>query len=150
MTRIPKDFSAFLKLLNAHGVEYLLVGGYAVGLHGYPRPTGDIDFWIAASSKNAERVINVIRDFGFDVPDLDPRLISEEQRILRMGIPPTRIEVISTISGVSFTDCYQRRIEAELDGVKVNLIHLEDLRTNKRASGRDKDLVDLDHLREGP
>jgi len=148
MTRIPKDFNAFLKLLNAHGVEYLLVGGYAVGLHGYPRPTGDIDFWIATSTENAHRVIRVIREFGFAVPDLDPSLITEEKRILRMGLPPTRIEVISTISGLTFEACYPRRVESELDGVKVSLIHLEDLKANKRASGREKDIIDLKYLPE--
>lgn len=148
MTRIPADFNAFLKLLNAHGVKYLLVGGYAVGLHGYPRATGDIDLWVATSSDNADRVIAAIRSFGFDVPSLDASLITEDKQILRMGIPPRRIEVICTISGVDFDDCYTRRVETNLDGVAVQLIHLDDLKANKLAAGRDKDLVDLKYLPE--
>lgn len=146
MIRIPNDFKAFLRLLNAHGVEYLLVGGYAVGLHGYPRPTGDIDFWVATTESNADRVIAAIREFGFDPPSLVPSLLTERKQILRMGIPPYRIEVICTISGVEFAECYQRRVAVDLDGVEVQMICLDDLKANKLASGREKDLVDLKYL----
>ena len=143
---LPQDFKDFLKLLNSRQVEYLLVGGYAVGYHGYPRATADIDLWVAISEENAHKVINVLREFGFDTPDLSDLLFLEKNRVVRMGFPPFRIEVITSASGVDFHECYARRIEAAIDDVQVNIISLEDLKANKKASGRTKDLTDLENL----
>lgn len=143
---LPPDFKDFLKLLNAHQVEYLLIGGYAVGYHGYPRATADMDVWIALHLQNAERLVAVLREFGFDVPELSVELFLTEDRIVRMGVPPLRIEIVTTISGVSFGECYAERIVDLLDGVEVNLISLKHLKINKRASGRHKDLNDLENL----
>lgn len=143
---LPLDFKEFLKLLNAHGVEYLLIGGYAVGYHGYPRATQDMDIWIAMFPDNAERITAALREFGYDVPELVPALFLRETGIVRMGVPPMRIEIISTISGVRFDECYARRVVDTLDGVPVSLIGLDDLKANKRASGRHKDLDDLENL----
>jgi hypothetical protein len=92
------------------------------------------------------RLLNLNKDFGFDPPELSPELFQKEDKVIRMGIPPMRIELITSIDGVSFDDCYQSRIEDEIDGVKVNIIDLEHLKINKKASGRHKDLNDLDHL----
>ena len=143
---LPPDFKDFLRLLNAHQVEYLLVGGYAVGYHGYPRATADMDIWVAISPKNADKLAVVLKAFGFDVPELSADLFLEENQIIRMGVPPVRIEIITTASGVTFEDCYAERVADELDGIEVNLISLEHLKINKRASGRHKDLNDLEHL----
>jgi predicted nucleotidyltransferase len=143
---LPPDFKEFLRLLNTHTVEYLLIGGYAVGYHGYPRATNDMDIWIAIHSDNAERMVRVLREFGFETPDLSPELFLQDHSMVRMGLPPMRIEVLTTISGVEFAACYATRETAMIDGVEVTLISLPDLKVNKQASGRYKDLDDLEHL----
>jgi hypothetical protein len=145
---LPNDFKEFLRLLRAHGVEYLLVGGWAVIYHGYPRATDDLDVWIAMAPANAARVIKALREFGFDVPELSPDLFLQNDRIVRMGVEPVRIEVMTTISGVEFGECYREGLETTLDGEPVNLISLRHLRLNKKASGRLKDLSDLENLPE--
>jgi hypothetical protein len=133
-------------LLNSHQVEYLLIGGYAVGYHGYPRATADMDLWVAIHEQNAERLVTVLKKFGFNVPELSENLFMKANQIVRMGVPPMRIELLTTISGVSFEECYRERIIDEIDGVEVSIINLRYLRINKRASGRHKDLDDLEHL----
>jgi predicted nucleotidyltransferase len=143
---LPSDFREFLKLLNANGVEYLLIGGYAVGYHGYPRATNDIDIWIATNEINASRITRVLKEFGFDTPDLTPELFLQKDRMVRLGLPPMRIEVLVEISGVQFSECYKERVDDVIDGIPVNLISLKHLKLNKKASGRYKDLDDLEHL----
>jgi len=145
-TRLPPDFKEFLRLLGSHGVEYLLIGGYAVGYHGYPRATQDMDIWIAAHPRNADRMVAVLREFGFDTPNLSADLFLQDRSLVRMGIAPMRIEIVTTISGVSFDDCYAQRVTDTLDGVAVEIISLQHLKENKKASGRHKDLDDLEHL----
>lgn len=145
-TRLPPDFKEFLRLLAAHGVEYLLVGGYAVSYHGYARATADMDVWVAATPENAEKLVAVLKEFGFDVPDLSPDLFLQPDTIVRLGEPPLRIELLTSISGVSFQDAYARRAVDHIEGLEVSLISLDDLKTNKRAAGRYKDLADLEQL----
>jgi hypothetical protein len=149
MTQLQADFKDFLSLLNAHRVEYLLIGGYAVGYHGYPRATVDLDVWIASTPENAQRTVAVLREFGFTDPVLTPGLFLERDRIVRMGVPPFRIEIATTISGVEFDPCYRSRIDAVIDGVPVPVIDLASLRRNKLAAGRNKDLDDLENLPAG-
>jgi len=143
---LPPDFKDFLKLLNSKQVEYLLIGGYAVGYHGYSRATADMDIWIAIHPRNAEKMVEVIREFGFAVDRLSAELFLKENNVIRMGVPPFRIEVLTTISGVSFEECYKERVTDILDEVEVNLISLKHLKANKKASGRLKDLTDLEYL----
>ncbi len=143
---LTRDFKEFLQCLNAHGVEYLLIGGHAVAYHGYPRATADMDVWVAVNPSNARRLVRSLKAFGFDVPELEPKLFLRRNRIIRMGIPPNRIEIQTGISGLEFRRVYGRRVVAQLDGVPVNLIPLEDLKKNKKASGRHKDLADLENL----
>lgn len=143
---LPNDFKEFLRLLRARGVEYLVVGGWAVIYHGYPRATDDLDIWIAVSPTNAERIVNVFREFGFDVPQLSADLFLKDDSLIRIGVEPVRIEVMTSISGVNFEDCYSRRLETELNEEPVSLINLRHLRQNKAASGRLKDLSDLENL----
>jgi predicted nucleotidyltransferase len=135
-----------LKLLNSHKVEYLLIGGYAVGYHGYPRATADMDLWVAIHQENAEKLVVVLKEFGFDVPELSVNLFLKADQIVRMGIPPMRIELLTTISGVSFEECYSEQIIDVIDGVEVSIINLRHLKLNKQASGRHKDLDDLKNL----
>jgi predicted nucleotidyltransferase len=144
--RLPNDFKDFLKLLNGNRVEYLLIGGYAVGYHGYPRATGDMDIWVAINPENADRIAVALKEFGFAVPQLSAELFLRQNQIVRLGVPPVRIELMTTISGVEFQECYLARVVAELDGVKVNLIDLKHLKINKKACGRYKDLNDLENL----
>ena len=143
---LPLDFKEFLTLLHTNHVEYLLIGGYAVGYHGYPRATNDLDIWIALNPENAIKMTKVIKDFGFDTSDLSSELFLQKGRIVRMGLPPIRIEVLLEISGVQFNQCYEERIDDVIDDIPVKLINLKHLKTNKRASGRYKDLDDLEHL----
>jgi len=133
-------------LLNEHKVEYLIIGGYAVAFHGYPRATADMDIWIAVHSRNADKVIAALKEFGLDVPELSPALFLKEGQIVRMGVPPVRIEIATSISGVKFEECYAKRVVDKLDGVTVNFINLEHLKINKKASGRHIDLNDLENL----
>ena len=142
----PQDFVEFLKLLNAHNVEYLLVGGFAVAIHGYPRATADMDVWVARNQANAERMVLCLREFGFDTPDVTPELFEDPDRIVRMGEAPLRIEILMEIDGVNFDDCYSRADEQMVDGSPVPVISLNDLKVNKRASGRPKDRDDLENL----
>jgi Nucleotidyl transferase of unknown function (DUF2204) len=145
-TRLAPDFKEFLQLLRSAKIEYLLVGGYAVGHYGFPRATADLDIWVANHDENASRLVEVLRKFGFDVPALNTSLFQEPGHVVRMGVPPIRLEVLSSIDGVEFQDCYPRRQIAEIDGVEVDIISLADLKTNKRASGRHQDLNDLEKL----
>jgi predicted nucleotidyltransferase len=146
-TTLPSDFREFLRLLSEKNVKYLIVGGYAVGYHGYPRSTGDMDVWVDSTEENADRLVQALKAFGFDVPKLDSDLFVDPDRVVRMGHPPLRIEILTSVTGVSFEECYSSRVEEELeDGTPIHFIGLEKLKENKRASGRHKDLDDLENL----
>ena len=144
--KIPKDFKEFLKLLNANNVKYLLIGGYAVGYYGYPRPTGDMDIWIRIDEENAEKTVKALNEFGFFSPTLTKELLLREKQIVRMGIAPFRLEVSTFIDGVEFDECFDEKEVVDLDDVQINLISLKHLKINKKASGRYKDLNDLENL----
>jgi hypothetical protein len=144
--QLPPDFKDFLKLLNEEKVEYLLVGGYAVGFHGYPRATKDMDIWVAVSPENAERLVRVFCRFGFSPKSISAALFLNESKVIEMGIEPFRIDVIMNISGVSFSECYTQKVEYIYEGITINLIDLGHLKSNKRATGRLRDLADLEEL----
>ncbi len=146
MIQLPTEFKEFLRSFIDHDVEYLLIGGYAVGYHGYPRATADITVWVACNRSNADRIVEALKAFGFDVPELTPALFLKEQRVVRMGIAPLRIEISMSIDGVEFEACYRERIVDMIEGLKISIINLKHLKQNKRASGRLKDLADLDYL----
>ncbi|MCY1056470.1 DUF6036 family nucleotidyltransferase [Nannocystis sp. SCPEA4] len=145
-TTLPSHFSEFLQLLNQEKVEYLLVGGWAVGLHGRARYTADIDFWYRLDPVNASRVLRVLNQFGIDDPALTQEVLLSRGRIFRMGWPPMRIELLNTIDGVEFDACYERRYMLTVDDVEIAVISRDDLIANKRASNRPKDLADVDEL----
>jgi hypothetical protein len=146
MIRLPPDFKECLALFNAHRVEYLLIGGYAVAVHGYPRATQDLDLWIAASRENAGKVVAAVHEFGFPLEGLREEDFTEPGKIVWMGNPPLRIDILNRISGVEFSECVRRRVMVDIDGVETPVISLADLKTNKQASGRLKDLADLEEL----
>ncbi len=140
------DFKDFLKYLSLNKVKYLLVGGYAVGYHGYPRATGDMDIWIALTEENARRAAQALIDFGMSAKEVTPEIFMEEKKIIRMGLSPVQIEVITSVTGVEFGECYKRKETIEVDDIPIYIISLEDLKQNKRAAGRYQDLEDLEHL----
>ena len=131
-------------MLHAHGVRHLLIGGWAVGYHGYPRNTADIDIWIAVDTANCEAVIRMLKEFIGAAPS--PEEFFKRPYVLRMGVPPNRVEIITDIAGVDFDACFEKRVDATLDGVPVTLIGLDDLLANKKAAGRDKDITDAKQL----
>src|SRR4030067_989313 len=141
---LPQDFKEFLRWVDAEGGEYLLIGGYAVAYHGFPRATEDIDLWVASSPQNADRIVKALKQFGFDLPELQPDLFLKADSIVRMGVPPLRIELSTTISGVTFDESYMARVTEDIDGIAVSIINLADLKKNKQASGRHQDLADLE------
>lgn len=131
---LPPDWKEFLQLLNAHQVEYLLVGGLAVSYYGYPRATGDIDLWVAVSRKSARKIVLVLEEFGFAETKLSQAMFLKKDRVIRMGNPPLRIELLTSISGVEFASCFRNRTVDLLDGVPVNIISLEELKAVDRKS----------------
>ncbi|KWT79576.1 hypothetical protein [Candidatus Magnetominusculus xianensis] len=143
---IYKDFREFVELLIDKKVEYLIVGGYAVAFHGHPRYTGDLDIWIRISEENAAKILHVLDDFGFSSLGLRPEDFLTPGNIIQLGYPPVRIDILTTVDGVEFTDCYSRRLTVTHSGLELTVIGLECLKTNKRAAGRPGDLADLAKL----
>ncbi|MEM9345157.1 MAG: nucleotidyltransferase [Planctomycetota bacterium] len=143
---LSPEFLEFLKCLNDEKVEYLLIGGYAVNLHGYARATGDMDVWVAMKQSNAEAIIRAFDRYGFDIDGMDLSIFTNPRSIVRFGDPPMKVEVVTSIEGVDFDRCKNNADQFEAAGVLIPVIGLKDLRTNKAASGRPKDLVDLEHL----
>jgi hypothetical protein len=144
--QLTPEFREFLACLNRAEVEYLLVGGYAVNHYGYHRSTNDIDFWIAVSDANFDRLLAALREFfGEDLAGLDKKFLQNNEALFLGGVP-NKIEVFKFCSGLEFSQAYSRRVETSIEGEPVKLICLADLKTNKRASGRYKDLADLENL----
>ena len=145
---IGQDFKEFIELLNKHQVEYLVVGGYAVAMYGYPRYTGDIDFWVRPTKDNAKKIVNALNDFGFGGYDISENDFTEIDNVIQLGYPPNRIDLITGVTGLNFEECFLNRKNIEIEGVKVDFISLFHLRLNKSATGRDKDKNDLNNLPE--
>ena len=145
---LNRDFKEFAELLNAKGVDYLVVGGYALAAHGHPRYTGDINFWLRPASDNLVRLLAVLQDFGFGSLGLTAADFDGDS-VIQLGQPPRRIDLLTAIDGVVFGDCWARRETVELAGVRLPVIGIDDFKTNKRASGRLKDLADLESLETG-
>lgn len=140
------DFKEFIKLLNANQVKYLIIGGYAVAIHGHPRYTKDIDIWVEMSSENAIKLITALDQFGFGSLGLSAQDFQTPNQIIQLGYPPNRIDLITTPDGIDFETCYPSKTEIIIDNIPVQFIDLENLRKNKKASGRLQDLADLENL----
>jgi predicted nucleotidyltransferase len=143
---LSKDFKEFVALLNAHGVEYLIVGGYAMALHGRPRNTGDLDVWVARSPENAARLIKALDAFGFGGLGLLQNDFETPERVVQLGYPPFRIDLLTDIDGVTFSEAWPKRETVTHDGVPLNFIGIDELKVNKRAAGRARDIDDLEQL----
>ncbi len=141
---LNQSFREFIESLNYNQVRYLVIGGYAVALHGHPRYTKDMDVWIEMSAENAIKVIKALEQFGLGSLGLQVSDFMEPEQVIQLGYPPVRIDLITTPSGVEFETCYVSKVEVEMEGVVVNFIDLENLKKNKRATGRLQDLADLE------
>ncbi len=144
---LTNDFKEFFQSLNDNGVRYLVIGGYAVAIHGHPRYTKAIDVWIERSADNAERMVKALEQFGFASLQLKSRDFEESEQIIQLGFPPNRIDILNSTLGVEFSECYPKKLDRVLDGVSVSFISLEDLIKNKEAVARPQDLVDLAKLK---
>lgn len=145
---LQQDLREFIALLNSADVKYVIVGGYAVAFHGFPRDTGDIDFFVEVSRENAEKISRVLKDFGFTDPKLTPDFFMGSNDVVQFGREPFRIDLITAISGVAFCEVWDTSVSGMLGGLPVKFISKELLVKNKRASGRSLDLADIDHLEQ--
>jgi predicted nucleotidyltransferase len=143
---LNQDFKEFIQSLNDNQVNYLVIGGYAVALHGYPRYTKDIDIWVEMTPENAANMLKALEQFGFASLNLQAEDFLTPDQVIQLGYPPSRIDLITTPDGVDFATCYINRLTVEIDGIVVNFIDLENLKRNKYASGRLQDLADLENL----
>jgi hypothetical protein len=146
---LAPDFDEFIGSLTARGVEFLVVGAYALAFHGAPRFTGDLDILIRPTLDNATRLLAALAAFGFPVMELTPEAVADRRRMLQMGVPPVQIHVMSAISGVEWDDAWSDRIEGSLGTHNVHFLGRETFLRNKRAAGRPKDLADIDALEPG-
>jgi predicted nucleotidyltransferase len=133
-------------LLNAHDVQYLVIGEYAVNFHGYPRYTKNIDFWLWMTDENIEKLLQVIKSFGFGSLGLDKNDFSDADNIIQLGYEPYRIDLLTDVNGVDFQECYNRRIDGEIETVKVKFLSIDDLIVAKKNAGRLQDLADAEQL----
>lgn len=143
---LNQDFKEFIQSFNDNGVRYLVVGGYAVALHGYPRYTKDMDVWVEMNAENASKIVKALDQFGFGSLEVNESDFTVPDQMLQLGYPPGRIDILTTLPGVEFSECYPAHIAVEVDGVSVNFIDLENLKKNKKATGRHQDLADLENL----
>jgi predicted nucleotidyltransferase len=143
---LDKDFKEFIELLNVHKVDYLVIGGYAVNYHGYPRYTKDIDFWIWLTKENIDRLLRVIDAFGFGSLGLQADDLLNPNNIIQLGYEPYRIDLLTDVTGVDFKECYQRKSTVIVDEIQVDFLGLEDLIEAKRKAGRLQDLADAQQL----
>ncbi len=143
---MERDFVEMLSALNAAGAEYLVVGAHAMAAHGVPRATGDLDIWVRATPENSGRVLEALRFFGAPLFDLTPDDLSRPGTVFQIGVVPVRIDLLTSISGVSFEEAWAGRISVSVEGVSIGVLGREELLRNKRATGRQKDLLDAEAL----
>lgn len=145
--RLSPDFKDLLRLFNHHGVVYLIVGGYAVMKYTEPFYTKDIDLWIEATPDNAQRTFRALVEFGAPMADLTAGDLAQPHVVFQFGVAPTRVDVMTTIDAVTFSEAWKDRAETYLDAIPISIISLQDLIRNKEASNRDTDRIHLDRLR---
>lgn len=143
---LNNDYKEMLQCLSEENVDFLLVGAYAMACHGYPRSTMDIDLWVMSSRENAEAVMRSLRKFGAPLHGLTLADLTANDTIFQIGVAPRRIDIITGVSGLNFEDAATRCLEIDIDGIRVRTLGLNDLITNKKASGRKKDILDAEAL----
>jgi len=145
---VEKDFKELLELFNANKVEYVIVGGYALAFHGAPRYTGDIDLLVKSEQDNAQKILNALKDFGFAALDLSINDFSSPEKVVQLGIPPVRIDIITSITGVTWEQIEPNRVKGTYSDVPVYYIGKQEFIINKKAISRHKDLADIEALGE--
>lgn len=145
---IQQDFKELLRLFNVHRVEYLIVGGYALAFHGAPRYTGDMDLFVLADDQNAHRILGALGDFGFGSLGLKGEDFSSPDTVVQLGYPPVRIDIVTSLTGISFSEAFADRVSGTYGDVPVYYIARKHFILNKRASGRKKDFADIEALGE--
>lgn len=145
---LAQDFEDFVKLLNKHQVDYMVVGGYALAFHGKPRHTGDLDIWINSSEDNAEKLVIAIKEFGLSSLGLTKSDFMQEGFVTQIGYPPLRIDILNNIDGVKFEEAYPNKLILDIDGIDVKYIGLNDFIKNKTSSGRSQDKADLKEIKK--
>ncbi|WP_089317502.1 nucleotidyltransferase domain-containing protein [Pontibacter ummariensis] len=143
---LTHNFQAFVKQLNAIEAEYMIAGGFAVALYGYPRYTGDIDIWINPAQENALKVLEVLYSFGYLERDVNLEDLTTPEIVVQLGYPPNRIAIATGLAGVDFRDCWDHKIRMPFGDTVANFISLDHLKKNKQASARLQDLLDLQNL----
>ena len=143
---LNSHYKDILLLLSENKVKYLLVGAYAMAVHGYPRSTMDIDLWVMPDLKNAVLVIQTLEDFGAPISDLSPKDLEKEGLIFQIGVAPCRIDIITSVDGLQFEDAFSRSELIEIEGIPIHVLSIPDLIINKHATGRIKDLADAEVL----
>ena len=143
---LNEDYRDMLRALSEEGVSYLLVGAYALAVHGYPRATMDIDLWVMPSAANAEAVLRALRRFGAPLGGLSVEDLQQDGTVFQIGVAPRRIDILTTATGLRFENAYARSVPVGIDGTDVRVLSVPDLIANKRATGRHKDLADVEAL----
>jgi predicted nucleotidyltransferase len=143
---LNEDYKDILQELSDGKVKFLLVGAYAMAVHGYPRATMDIDIWVMPSPQNAEAVLRALRRFGAPLHDLTREDLQTEGTVFQIGVAPSRIDIITAASGLRFDETYEKSLSVEIEGIEVHILSIDDLIRNKKASGRTKDLADAEAL----
>lgn len=146
MQPLGKDIRDLLGLFERHAVRYMVVGGFAVAAHGFPRYTKDLDVWIECSRDNGARVIAALAEFGFASLGLTIDDFATPDLVIQLGYEPNRIDLLTGLTGVRFEEAYPKRVTAAIDGLQVPIIDRVSLATNKRAFGRPMDLADAEEL----
>jgi hypothetical protein len=145
---VQPDFRDLLELFNKHQVEFMLVGGYALAFHGSPRYTGDMDIFVQVTSLNAIRIMAALNEFGFGAVGLTAEDFQKENMIVQLGVPPVRVDIVTSLTGVSWEDAYSNRVQGRYGDICVFYIGRDQFISNKKATGRKKDLADLEALGE--
>jgi len=144
---LNQDFKEFIKSLNDNKVRYLVIGAYALAVHGHPRYTKDLDVWIDRTQENSAKLIQALEQFGFGSLGLKKEDFLTPRQVIQLGYPPNRIDLLNDPEGIDFENCYSNKVEIIIDGISVNFIDLENLKKNKKATGRLQDLADIENLK---
>ena len=143
---LPEDWRAFIESLNSNAVEYVIVGAVALAYHGFPRYTGDLDLLVRNTPENTERLESALAAFGFASLGLKAADFADSYRVVQLGVPPNRIDLLTSITGLSFDEAWADRVDTDLEGTRVSLISRQALIRNKRLTGRTQDRADLEAL----
>ena len=143
---LNNDYKDILLALSERKARFLLVGAYAMAAHGYPRATMDIDIWVKSDYENTVLILQALEDFGAFLGELKPEDFQKDEMVFQIGVAPRRIDILTSVDGLSFDDAFARSDKIEIEGVPIQVLSVSDLIKNKRSTGRTKDLADVESL----